>query len=1582
MNHNRTASPMKPLLRLVLALSGALAAFSVAAASTTDIAQVPLNTASKTVIKPNLMFVLDDSGSMARDHMPDDANFSRNKYGFFASQCNGLAFDPSPKADGSSRYPLPVDSTGATLPAGTFTFPTPLNLQDIRVISSPAPTIGTGSVVVTLASGNNGSYTAGMVVTLFSNDDVTKFMIGKVTSWSGGGTRTLTVDVTETNGSGTMTNPRVGDDDNRPRFYTYTGSQPRLDYTYDSNGVITSTTFYQECNSVVGSNPGNGVFTRTLVTPSYAKLQEYANWYTYYRTRIVTMRSAASLAFKPIGDRYRVGFTTISSTAVDGTDFLDITDFDPTQKGKFYNSMNSASPGGYTPLRGALSKAGMYYAKKGKKGDGSDQTYDPMQYSCQRNYTILTTDGYWNTNTETPTYGPFKLDGGKVGQQDGGTTPRPLKDGQTTLTQTRTSALQQRSVTIPVQIRTSQLQQRSVTIPVQSRTSTLQQRSVLNQPQERTSQLQARSGQLQTRTSNNGGSTWTGWSNVSSCTWDTNGSSRRDCQYTFGAWSNVGSCTYTAGTSNANGVTWTGNTGTQCQYTPWTAYANVGSCTAAAQSTAPNFTVGTARECQTVVTYGAWTNTAACTANASTQCQYTGWTAWTTTPSCSPLAQSAGPNYTVGTATQCQNLAPVYGAWTNASTCTTSASNECQYTAWSAWSNTPTCTAVAQSSAPNYTVGTAAQCQNLAPVYGAWTNTASCTASASNQCQYTGWSGWTSVASCTPVPQSTNPNYTTATARECQTVVSNGSSDSLADVAMYYYETDLRTTSLTNCSVTFKDSNGNTVTSNVCDNNLSPSGADSAAHQHMTTFTLGLGVSGTLRYQENYLTANNGDFYDITQGTKEWPNPTADGATAVDDLWHAAVNGRGRYFSASDPSSLAQSLSQALMSIDATEGFGSAAAASTLQPVAGDNSIFLAKYKMAYWVGDLVSYTIDPVSGQISAPVWSAAAELQADAKAGVARNIYYFKADAGKNTGSLQPFDYSNLASDGLSGHFDNACGKSPALTQCSDSGYDKSSANLGSKMVSYLRGGSDPLYRPRFAGDKDIGGGLLGDIIGAAPVYVRKASFKYTENDYAGFVASINAMNSGTGRAGMVYVAANDGMLHAFDAKTGKEKWAFIPTMVMQKMYLLADNDYANRHQFFVNGSPVVGDIYVPIPSGPEAPGKWKTILVGGLGAGGKGYYALDITDPDNPKALWEFSNNSQGGNGDLGLTFGNPVITKRVSGKWIVAFSSGYNNGGSGDGNGHLYVVDANTGERLLDIETNTVGTTPAGTSSSPSGLGKINAWIDSEIDNTAKRFYGADLLGNVWRFDIDKLVAPNEKALRLAYLEAGGKPQPVTTQPILAEVNYGGAKYPVVYLATGRYLGTSDLTTTNQQSIYGLKDPLTNTPLGDVQASTAIVEQTMTQPVANGPVSITENAVNWASMNGWRVNLLSTGERVNVDMQLVYNTLNIPSVVPSNDVCTPGGSAYFYQLDIATGSARSTFGLDANKKKIAGVWVGNSVIVGLTTMTLANSSGAAGQGDTLTWPITGDKGWSKSPFKTEKYSGTAPGTRRTSWRELLN
>ena len=267
-----TTSP--PRWRQVLALPFGIAlcmtlamAVPPACAGSTDLAREPLSSNTKPVAKPNVLFILDDSGSMASDYMPDDM-YNTGAYGFKSIQCNGLAYNPDP----SVNYDPPLKYDGTSYPNATFT-----------------------------AAWRDG--------------------------YAGGSTTNLT-------GS---------------TYYAYTGTQKALGWKYAATGAVdTTTTFYQECKSTVGSAPGNGVFTLTSVTA--AEQQRYANWYAYYRTRTLLMRTAAGKAFQSLSSDYRVGFSTISDkTAQDGTHFLHVRDFDSVQKQNFFTHLYGNGAGSYTP---------------------------------------------------------------------------------------------------------------------------------------------------------------------------------------------------------------------------------------------------------------------------------------------------------------------------------------------------------------------------------------------------------------------------------------------------------------------------------------------------------------------------------------------------------------------------------------------------------------------------------------------------------------------------------------------------------------------------------------------------------------------------------------------------------------------------------------------------------------------------------------------------------------------------------------------------------------------------------------------------------------------------------------------------------------------------------------------------------------------------------------------------------------------------------------------------------------------------------------------------------------------------------
>ncbi len=813
------------------------------------------------------------------------------------------------------------------------------------------------------------------------------------------------------------------------------------------------------------------------------------------------------------------------------------------------------------------------------------------------------------------------------------------------------------------------------------------------------------------------------------------------------------------------------------------------------------------------------------------------------------------------------------------------------------------------------------------------------------------------------LPPDTGPTTTTVTS------TSGGSSGSLADVAAYYYLTDLRS----------PGSLGALGTDVGTDNNVPANGtnpeSDIARHQHMTTFTMGLGLAGTLNYVPNYKTGA-GDFAALRSGALNWPTPTNDDPTSLDDLWHAAVNGRGQFFSATDPDSVVNSLTSALAGVNARVASAAAAATSNLEPVAGDNFAYTASYKTLDWTGELEAKEIDLVTGAVSTTaVWSAQAKL--DAKTSGAcdnRDIRLFRTGATNNLASFtwntQTCDAggnpTGAASTGLNASEQANFGSAQVatLSQFPDMtdginpllSVDQRSLAAGANMVNFLRGqrgreGFTPndaaLYRTRTA--------VLGDIVNAQPVFARGPFAEYQDTGYAAF-KSANA-----GRTPMVYVAANDGMLHAFYAGTstvdpqgGEERWAFIPTMVLPNLHKLADNNYSTLHRFSVDGTPAIGDVYDSVNA------VWKTILVGGLNAGGKGYYALDVTDPANPKGLWEFKHTAtcagtpagQSSDCHLGYSYGNPQISKLADGRWVVFVTSGYNNVNTpavaGDGVGYLYVLDALTGQIIYKISTG------AGDATTPSGLGKINNFVlDTALNNTTQHLYGGDLLGNVWRFEVNAA----QTATRIVTLtDAANNPQPITTKPELAD--FGSPPVSHVFVATGKYIGASDLATTQTQSVWAIKDTGTY-PIATPR--TTLSQLTITN---SGTTRTIACVTNCTTNGGWYADLPDTGERVNIDMKLQLGTLVVASNVPQNNACNIGGFSWLNFFDARNGlqiAGAANFGLKLS----------DSLAVGINVVRLPD-------GRTVVIATTSDA--SQQTQEAPIPPGDPQG-RRTSWRELV-
>ncbi len=430
--------------------------------------------------------------------------------------------------------------------------------------------------------------------------------------------------------------------------------------------------------------------------------------------------------------------------------------------------------------------------------------------------------------------------------------------------------------------------------------------------------------------------------------------------------------------------------------------------------------------------------------------------------------------------------------------------------------------------------------------------------------------------------------------------------------------------------------------------------------------------------------------------------------------------------------------------------------------------------------------------------------------------------------------------------------------------------------------------------------------------------------------------------------------------------ERWAFVPSVVIPNMWHLADFNYATQHVNFVNGSPLISDICTANCANATS-AVWRTIIVGGLNAGGREFYALDITNPSAPSLLWEFT---PAQDTNLGYSYGRPIVTKKQDGTWVVLLTSGYDNGTlsadnvtanapGGDGLGHLYVLNAATGSIISNISD------AAGSTGTPSGLAKIAAYSAVAGTNQAGLVYGGDLLGNLWRFDINNTANAPFALAQLA--DPSGTPQPITITPTLGAIN----GVSIILVGTGEYLQTADLGNTQVQTIYGITDnaataTLVN-PAGSARSSSTLIQQTLTD-VGSSTRTDTNNTVNLTVSRGWYVDLPDVGERANVDFQLVQGTLLAPTIVPSNTACSPGGYGWLNYFNYQTGGP-----VNPNNPIVAQYY--NSPIVGLNVLYI--------NGQPMVETVTSNNPTPTAPPSALPFQQASGGFSavRELWRELI-
>jgi type IV pilus assembly protein PilY1 len=664
----------------------------------------------------------------------------------------------------------------------------------------------------------------------------------------------------------------------------------------------------------------------------------------------------------------------------------------------------------------------------------------------------------------------------------------------------------------------------------------------------------------------------------------------------------------------------------------------------------------------------------------------------------------------------------------------------------------------------------------------------------------------------------------------------------------------------------------------------------------MVTFAVAFGVSGTLNpkdYEDDRTNPNYMKFITKKEAPREygdyvvWPEVTGDRqAGSVDDLWHATVNSRGVFVNAGEPEKLVEGLIQIIKDIKGRQPTSSASVTVNgdwlFGEIGPDVLIFQGSYSYIdnEWAGEVTAYRLNQDTGQVLTASPEWLASEKLQTIAWDTRNILTFDGDT---AGQLFIFD------------------------DLTDAQKDKLGPDA-EKVVEFVRGKD-----PDGSGNRAH---MLGDIVHSSPVFIDE----------------------------VVYVGANDGMLHAFKAIDGTEIFGYVPDLVFDNLEALADQDAG--HQFYVDLTPTVQKGEKLLASTGE-----QAILVGGLGKGGMGYFALDITTPHlmtPAKVLWEFPNKSTAAAHveDMGYSYSKPVVVQSHSAAypWIVITGNGY---GSPNGNSALFILDADSGAVIRKL---VAGSGPDNGLSSPIA-------VDVDFDEIVDFVYAGDLLGNLWKFD---LTGTDDADWEVAYkkdtvgvplfraLDANGNPQPITAKP---DVMYHPETHGyIVCFGTGKFLGSSDYDDASLQTIYGIWDygdsvfiprlgwsddddseflgtfrvPAAAAQLSNQPQTVKLLEQVASEvTVGSGEAEVivrvlTAEEPQWITSPdpdddqlpnptdlvsndaGWYLDLdVYTGERVISDVILRDGVFIVIGFIPEQSRCGTGGDSVFMELNPFTG-----------------------------------------------------------------------------------
>ena len=735
-----------------------------------------------------------------------------------------------------------------------------------------------------------------------------------------------------------------------------------------------------------------------------------------------------------------------------------------------------------------------------------------------------------------------------------------------------------------------------------------------------------------------------------------------------------------------------------------------------------------------------------------------------------------------------------------------------------------------------------------------------------------------------------------------------------------------------------------------------PLDADDTLHQHIKTHA----ITFTLPFSGDTTTFNLDPPPGPATSLFPWQSPYDSDFDLLRDLVHAVYSGRGEYIdSTKSATTQFENLAQTV-----ANGIGSTTPVAINTQTAEQNAVlYRTFYDATSNSGDLVAQEINPdgtlneVGGE---PVflWSAADQLDAQIGENGAtfltnRNIITYSDNSGIGEGLRFTYDAGSGIDAAQQGLLDLPPIATPLTTP-----------SLGETRLNYLRGDTSNEGTSFDSGEFRIrpettstGGGIthfakLGTIANAAPVFV---GAPLAVGRFGGAWPSASGQTyfdfqtAQANRDPSVLVAANDGMFHMFDANNGNERFAYVPELVFDQLSKLTDPEY--KHQFFVDSTPSVNDAYIKASASAGSP-TWNSIVVGGLGAGGSGYYAINITDPsdfndeDSARAqvMWEFGPEDDPDatgptDSDLGLSFGRPLIAMSnasdASGnrRWVAVFGNGYNST-SASGNAVIYMLFIDEGldgvwnaTDLVKIDTGIGGAT--GPFVSPNGIADVRA-IDTNGDGTIDRLYAGDLRGNLHVVDISSSISSdwssgsNRFILFNAQYLPTGDTQPITTRPVVLR-HPTGFGFLVVF-TTGSYFTKEDATNTDIQSIYGVWDDIS----GNQVSASDLQIQTLSNQTTPGGLevrTVSNNPFSWGTpggndaTRGWFINfdvppegsgsgVQFPGEKAIRALQLRGTVLFVNTVIPQLSSCDPAPGGFGLGLDPLTGSDGNEIIFDIN------------------------------------------------------------------------